>query len=467
MQTLTIALEKILFLPPTRVTDDTSVLTLKNLVLEPLCRWEHGDALPGLFHQWEHSPDGRVWRFDLRPGATFHDGMSCTVDDVIGFLDAILTSVDMFGMPWAYARYFAGARFEALSATRLQVTSIEPFADIVDVFSEFYLCRANADGAPVLGTGPYRVSAWTPEQEAVLERVAPEGDTTPQRIRVLAMADAQDRFDALRQGMVDVAHHLERLDGPRPSVPGIDWIDQANTLSVMSYLNVAQGLFAHPAARLAINHAVDVRHIIDELFDGRGEPSSTVVSCFHLGAREAALRPIACDPALANALFEHAGVAGELVLRTPEYMPDKAGEITAMVADALQRVGVRTRIDTQTDRPAYARQIGAKDMGDVAIFDSSPHSTYRILNDKISSVTRGIWWQGHDDATLEPLIVAARHALAPTERRAAYGRCLARLNANPSWLYLFNPVESIGLRAGLRAQLPRLSLNHKGLLVLQ
>ena len=71
MQTLTIALEKIVFFPANRVTDDTSVLTLKNLVFEPLCRWEHGQSLPGLFARWDHSADGRQWRFYLRDDATF------------------------------------------------------------------------------------------------------------------------------------------------------------------------------------------------------------------------------------------------------------------------------------------------------------------------------------------------------------------------------------------------------------
>lgn len=39
---LTIALEKLDFLPANRVTDDTSILTLKNLVFEPLLRWQPG-----------------------------------------------------------------------------------------------------------------------------------------------------------------------------------------------------------------------------------------------------------------------------------------------------------------------------------------------------------------------------------------------------------------------------------------
>ena len=68
----TVALEKVDFLAADRVTDDTSVLTLKNLVLEPLCRWKDGRVGPALFARWSHSADGREWRFTLRDGRGRH-----------------------------------------------------------------------------------------------------------------------------------------------------------------------------------------------------------------------------------------------------------------------------------------------------------------------------------------------------------------------------------------------------------
>lgn len=461
--TVTIALEKADFFPATRVTDDTSILTLKNLVLEPLCAWHDGYARPALFARWQHSDGGRTWHFHLRDSAVFHDGAACTVQHVLDFLDAIVTAVDTFGMKWSYARYLAQARFTAVSDTCLKLENPQPLADILDLFSEFYLCRANADGAPVLGTGPYRVLGWQAGKSATLVRVAPHAHW-PDRIRVLALPDAAERYAALRAGSADLAHNLERQHAPLDFDPRFEWQRQLNTLSVMSYLNQSSGLFASPDARLAINHAVDAQAIIDELFQGLGRPSASIVSPFHLGYRQAGIAPIAHDPDAAQRLFERAAKlhGGELLLRTPEFMPEKSHEITAMVQQMLSKVGMPARIEVQRDRPEYAREIGRKQMGDVAIFDSSPHSTYRILNDKISSATRAVWWQGHDDGELEPLITAASQAVEDIDRARAYGRCLARLNANPPWLYLFHPVEVCAARPGLHA----FTLNSKGVLAL-
>jgi len=113
MSTLAIALAKVDALPATRVTDDTSILTLKRLAFEPLVGWERGHARPGLFGSWSHDAEGRRWRFRVRDGAAFHDGAPFRAGHVLDFVEGILASVDMFGMKWSYARYLARTRISA------------------------------------------------------------------------------------------------------------------------------------------------------------------------------------------------------------------------------------------------------------------------------------------------------------------------------------------------------------------
>jgi peptide/nickel transport system substrate-binding protein len=139
-------------------------------------------------------------------------------------------------------------------------------------------------------------------------------------------------------------------------------------------------------------------------------------------------------------------VPDEIVIRSPLHMPEKALEISQAVQRDLANIGIFARVEVQPDRPEYAREIGRRQIGDMAIFDSSPHSTFRVLNDKISSRVKGLWWQGHDDPVLETLITAARDAVQPVARAAAYGRCLARLNQRPPWLYLVHPIEVMAAR---------------------
>ncbi len=448
MRHLRIAAAACRFLPRGGVTDDASVLTLRTLVFEPLLRWmDGGRVAPALLSRWEMGDGGRRWLFHLRDGATFHDGVACTSRHVLDTIEGILGSVDVFGMKWSYGRYLARATITAPTPATLLVENPEPFADILDILSEFFVCRAEASGAPVLGTGPFRVEGHEPEAIALLARA---GDTPgPERITFRRIPRAGDRRAAVRAGEVDAAMQLERLEGGPSFEPGLDWGRALNTLSVMHYLNCGQGAFAHPAARLAINHAVDRQAILEGLFHGLGELSSTVVSRLHMGAKAAALTPIAYDPDHAKRLFEEAGVSGPLLLRTPLTLPEKAREITGAVADALGRLGIPTRIEEQPDRPEYAREVGRKRIGDVAIFDSSPHSTFRVLDDKVSSENQAVWWQGYHDDEVQRLIAVANRTIGDEARDAAYGAVLRRLHANPPWLYLFHPVAVFAARPGV------------------
>lgn len=459
--TLTIALEKVAFMAPDRVTDDTSVLTLKNLVFEPLCRWQDGLAGPGLFARWTHSPDGRIWRFQVREGARFHDGKPCTAEDVIAFIAQLLGAVDTFGMPWPYARYLAGCEMRAIAADCMELIAPAPFGDVLDIFSEFYLCRVAPDGQPVLGTGPYRVDVLEPGRAVTLRRVG-QG-TGPARVQVLSQHSAEDRLRGVAEGACDVALNLERVDGVLDMHAGLQWQCRPNTLSVMSYLDCTRGLFSSAAARLAINLAVDSGLIVDELFGGLGIRASTIVSPFHLGFARSGLSPVVPDRDRAARLFASAGATAPIVLRTPTSMPHKAHEITAMVAEMLRAVGVGVRIEIEADRPEYARQLGRKQMGDCAIFDSSPHSSFRILNDKVSSAVRGTWWQGYENPAVEAAIAAANRSLGDVQRADAYARCLVELQRDPPWLYLFHPIDVLAARPGVQGLL----LDHQGVLFLQ
>ena len=454
----TVALEKVDFLGADRVTDDTSILTLKNLVLEPLCRWKDGLVGPALFARWSHSADGRDWRFELRDDAIFHDGTRCVAEHVVAFVERLRSAVDTFGMPWPYARYLAGVELRAASPGCVALTSPRPLGDIVDVFAEFYPSRNDADGRPVVGTGPYRVEAFEAGREAVLQRVA--DGRAPARLRFVACADAAERLACVRDGACDAALNLERIDEPIVFDADLQWQRAANTLSVMSYLDCTQGVFASADARLAINRAVDVPRIVDTLFHGLAIPSATIVSPFHLGFREAAVQPIAYDPDEARRGFDRAGATGPVVLRTPTSMPHKADAVTAVIGTMLEDIGLDVRIETEPERPSYARQIGAKRMGDAAIFDSSPQSTFRILNDKIASDVRGTWWQGYANPEVDAAIIVANQTLGDAARAAAYGRCLALLHSDPPWLYLFHPIELVASRAGT----PGLALDHRGIL---
>ena len=451
-----IAMERVEFLFQDRVTDDSSILTLRNWVCEPLLRWQAGRVLPGLFEKWQLSTDGLRWQFRIRPDAAFHDGTPCTSACIADFIGNILNSVDMFGMKWPYARYLDGAAIEAPADEILLVRTASPFPDLVEVFAEFHVSKLDKSGLPTLGTGAWKVVEYEPRVRA---RLAPAFGTG-KRVDFLSMRHAEDRLDLLRDGIVNCAMQLEKLAVPQRRLEGFNWVESNASLSVIAFMNGRSGPFSWPEARLAANLAIDRNALISEVMGGLASPATTVVSPFHVGYGEAGSETIAHDPTRARSILLESGAPTEVVLRSPEYMPERAPEVAKFIAEALGEIGFDVDVQIEPDRPEYARQLGRKDMGDLAIFDSSPRSTFRVLDDKISSETASMWWQGVHDPRANDLFNSARRTLDPGKRAQAYGECLAHLSRHPHWLYLYYPKVCMAHATELK----RLSLDHSGTL---
>ncbi|KZL63604.1 abc-type dipeptide transport periplasmic component [Colletotrichum incanum] len=468
-ETLNLSLENVDFRLPTQVTDDNSVTALKSLVFEPLLRWHpHGHIKPGLFDRWEHSPDARIWRFHIRDDAIFHDGKPCTATDIASYISGLLDSRDYFGMRWSYSRYFAQTKFSAEDSQTVMVVNSEPFADILGVFCEFWPSRVDKNGKPVLGTGPFRVIEFERKDgigRAKLQRLNPSRHNNPHIIIASTEPNAAKRLQMLRTGEVDAALNLERVENfdILDFDASLKWGRVTSTLSAIYYLNCIDGVFTSPEVRLAANLAIDNVALVKEVYHGFALPSATIVSPFHLGFPESQLKPIPYDPAKARDLLKGLDISTPLVLRTPTYMPEHALKISKFVASSLRAVGLEVEVKVETNRPEYARQIGLqKQIGSLALFDSTPNSTFRVLDDKISSSSRATWWLGYHDGEVQRLIHEARNKVNYEDRATAYAETLKRLQKNPPWLFIAHPEviwatkQDVGLRIG-----------HSGILTLE
>jgi peptide/nickel transport system substrate-binding protein len=274
----------------------------------------------------------------------------------------------------------------------------------------------------------------------------------PKQVIAIHEPNGEKRLQLLRDGHVDAALNLERVEdlSVLDFSPSLSWGRVTSTLSAIYYLNCTNGIFSSPAARLAANLAVDNTALVKEVYQGFASPSATVVSPFHLGFQEAGLQPIPYDPAAARGILKQFDITAPILLRTPVYMPEHAQKISRFVADSLEAVGFTVKIELETDRPEYARSIGLrKYVGDLALFDSTPNTTFRVLDDKVSSANNATWWLGYHDDEFQELFARARKELTDQGRAQAYADCLKRVQQNPPWLYISHPHVVWATRPGV------------------
>ncbi|MYH62800.1 MAG: hypothetical protein F4148_13955 [Caldilineaceae bacterium SB0675_bin_29] len=459
MNELRIAQSQVILLQPEFTTDQPDLQTILALVYEPLMHWRGRRVMPGLIASYEVRNDGRLWLLTMRDDARFHDGSPCTSEHVVQSLERMRGAGGSFGMGGVYSPYFEPLSFEPVGKTQLRVESSSPTGDLADIFAAVYVGKQTGAADPPLGTGPFRLEEYVESEMLRLSSVdSPDDDSQFPELTVSQIESASERYDALLNGQVDLATGLELL----PSIPendGLTWRKTTNTLSVTGFLNGYEIPFSQPEARLAINLAVDVDEIIDNVWPGLAEPAATVVCPFHYGFSDA-LRPHGYDPARAQKLFDACDMPDELLLRTPLVIPDRAPQVAALIKEQLARIGIPVRIEEETDRPKYAMDTSQKRIGHIALFDSSPLSTYRVLQEKISSQTQGLWWQGVEDSKADRLIDAAHLTIDNGRRRETYSRCLSWLHDNPHWLYLYHPIKLFAHRPNLSG----IDMDHAGLL---
>lgn len=176
--------------------DDSLEQVARGAVFDTLTEIAPDGTLRGeLATGWQTDADARVWSFDLRNDAVFHDGAFLDIADVA----AVLAEV---------------GHTEALTANRLRLELAEanPGLPFLLADSRFIIAR-NGEGVTPLhnanGTGCYRVERAEDGRHFLGRRVLghyKDGQAGwVDAFEVIVIPDARVRAEALRDGYVDVA----------------------------------------------------------------------------------------------------------------------------------------------------------------------------------------------------------------------------------------------------------------------
>ncbi|MFC6582407.1 ABC transporter substrate-binding protein [Sulfitobacter aestuariivivens] len=166
----------------------------QGLVFDTLTEISADGTLRGeLATSWTPSEDARVWHFDLRRDATFHDGTLFTAADVV-----------------ASAAGFAEGSVQAIGSHQVMFTLHTPDAALPMRLADpaFYISAAHAMGSGI-GTGLYRVKHFAPGQQVLTKRVVDhyKGETAGwfDEVELVSIPAASVRAQALAEGLIDAA----------------------------------------------------------------------------------------------------------------------------------------------------------------------------------------------------------------------------------------------------------------------
>jgi len=312
---------------------------------------------PMLAESWRIVND-TTWEFKLRRGVRFHNGEPFTAASVKATLDYALD-------PASKTHYAAAAYWGPLKEVQVvddytvRFVTAKPWPNLIDHASLTNLLIMPAKALKELGpqklaqqpigTGPFRFVEWKRDERLVLERNPDywQGPADVSRVTFRFIPEFSARMAALLSGEIDIMK-----DVPPHAAEAVDRSGRAKVratvssrINYLALVTLKPGPMQDVRARRAMNHAVNVDELIQQVLRGRATRM-----CGPLAAANVDYAPVACyayDPARAQALFKEAGIDParlQLKLDTPSgrYPLDK--DVSQAIAVQLQRLGIKVDV---------------------------------------------------------------------------------------------------------------------------
>lgn len=298
---------------------------------------------PLLAESWETSEDGKTWTFTLRDGATYHDGTPVKAADIVWLWDRYMAREADSGTPWLCAPVFDGSgslKVNAVTAPddgtvvfALESPSplfLERLADQICHIFGVSPANVGPDGTWIegsaIGTGPFKLKEWKPEQYIALERYdgyvpvdepasgfAGNRTSYVDEVQFVVVPDAAAAETAVEAGQIDVAPLTNLNRSKDVEAKGMTVVTAPGLSLTAVLIQTEDPLLSDVRLRKAIAHAVDIEQMTDAATSGVtvANPSGVPLSSAYYGD-EFKVWP-AYDPEKAKALLDEAGYAGETI----------------------------------------------------------------------------------------------------------------------------------------------------------
>lgn len=328
-------------------------------VYDTLLQKYDGDFTPCLADSWEISPDGLVYTFHLHEGVTWSDGEPFTAEDCVFTVNKILEEQPSFS--YVFANVVSA---EAPDELTYVLTISAPDATLLS-----YLCcdfgvilpkhayeeYGDSYGESVdtiVGTGPYVVTAWTPDVSVSYTARDDyfRGAADIKNIEYVTIADANSATVALQTGELDI--YFTSISGV-----SVDTLNKVDSVSIdyfytgrndSIYMNCQNGIFSDVRMRQAVAYAINKEDALSIAFNNQGEVVNYPSDVGEIMTANPDFTPTNVytqDIEKAKALVEECGNTGASVT-----INSLSGEpwstLSVYLQDCLNNIGLDAKIET-------------------------------------------------------------------------------------------------------------------------
>lgn len=409
-----------------------------------------GDYVCAVASDYAKSEDGLTYTFTLRDGVAFHNGQSCTVEDVLySFETCAATSVTK-----AVVTALSAISDINAEGNTVTITLEAPNPDFLSYVSSVYIVPKGYDQqatAPV-GTGPFRYVSRSVQENFILERnEAYYGQgASLDRVTYKIYEDNNALFTALNSGALDLVAHLT-IDQVNNLSNGYQVLEGTMNLVQALYLNNAVAPFDNELVRQALCYAVDVDAMLELTADGHGtKVGSSMYPAFGKYFDPALAEKYPHDVEKAKDLLAEAGYENgfSFTITVPSnYQPHV--DTAVVLVEQLKEVGIDAQIQQVEWNTWLSDVYGARNFETtVCGFDASTLNASAMLARWVSDNGKNMI--NYNNPQYDEVFAQAQAAADEAEQTALYKQCLEILSDTAANVYLQDLADFVAINPAVQ-----------------
>ena len=439
---------------------------------------------PALATKWNFMSPTQV-RFELRRGVKFHDGTPFTADDVVFSFGRIRQPQGTMGI---YVTGIAEIRkiddhtvdFIMSAPNPLLLRNIVDFRIMSKVWSEknntakvqdYKAKEENYASRNVMGTGPYKITSWTPEQRITMTINADWWDKHQGNIREVVYTPIKSdptRVAALLSGDVDMLTDLPTQDVARLRAdPKLKIVDGHEVRTIylapdvgspeLKYSNIkGKNPFADKRVREALSMAIDRATIQRNIMRGLSVPAGLMVAPGVNGHEPGIDQPMKFDSEGAKRLLAEAGYPSgfEVRLNCPNnrYVNDE--EICQAIVAMWARIGVKATLAAE-NMATFIQKVQNFDSSiyllgwGVATYDAQ-YTLQSLIRSRTSGADGNFNFSKISDAVVDKAVDAMKTEVDVAKRNALIREALLRTRDEVLTIPLHHQVRPWAMKQGVQ-----------------
>lgn len=452
----------IITLDPAMATDLRSFKAIDN-IYEGLVRYKDNstEIEPSLATSWFSSSDRKKWIFNLRKNVVFHDGTPFNAEAVVyNFQRQLDPKHPLYRKNFGYADFtFTNVeKVKAVDDYTVEIILNRPYTPFLSnlampaasrIISPTALKKYKDDiGQNPVGTGPFQFVSWKNKKLTLKNNKKYWGKQAYLDELVFIALDKFDLIKEFKSGRINVVGDFETKTALEIETFSKGHLLLSPVMHV-SYLamNTEKKPFDNIDVRKAINHAINIKKIIGDIYEGFAIVSTTALPPSMWG-HNSNINEYEYDLKKAKALLKKAGYDNGFEINF--WMEDKAvdKQLVKFLKADLEKIGVTLNVKIK-DTALFFKGVksGAHEMTKLNWYgdNGDPDNFLYVLFDQDNTIKGKASNRAFlKDQYLHNILIEAQMVSNKKKRNLLYKRAQERIRQLTPWVHLSHNQQMIG-----------------------